>query len=1115
MGFVMLRFPERRRAHVDGVKAGYTNEVLNIDRGMHVFAVDGDDYRPVELKVMVQGTSPTEPLVIEFFRKDEESGSPASKASAGRKQESPSPAVESASSSPPPHAPGAAYDQELRTLIRVAAMAGSTKGLQRAVNYTTLLIGFAFCVDTAPRFLQVHPGWQRKELLASRDLTPESNNEMRFVHEAENNFSLPADASMYSGSAIRMLELARDIAVRVGADGTVLGPRHLLAAYLFATPSEHVEDLRRWGLAEPRVGRDFLSFAVSQWTSEGWRQLDASGGAADEPQAQAVAATLERALYVATFGSDDPSRERRDLLDAKYEARAFARIAASRDTRLPLSVGVFGEWGAGKTFFMGVMSDEVERLSKGAEKEGEPSLFLPDIVQIKFNAWHYIETNLWASLVEYIFSELDRSLRRNRTPEEEQEVERLFEQLSTSRLLKLEAIEDLIVKRDERKKAQEEVERARADYERALLRQPALTSSDFWSTVLEAFKQELRGDDATRKEADRLEGLAGALGLKDLKKSAGALNEILKEAQTEVGRARVLNRAMVAKLGQWRWIAAAVLALLVIPGSVLLLKDWLADFRFTAWVGRMNEAVLALSGLLASAGVLAGNAVHSARSALTRLEGVRDKLGKAVNDRIKAEMSVQSGKFAEAERDISKKKNELEQAERKFAEADKRSDEVLRGYKDATARGRLNAFIRDKLASGDYAKHLGLIATIRRDFEQLAQLMADAENDKKSRDEYRRAEEEYQQRLDKLIARAKKMEGLTEKELKELEMKDNTPQPRLFTRIVLYIDDLDRCPSDKVVDVLQAIHLLLYFPLFVVVVAVDARWVSRSLREQFPQLLTENIITARPKGADHPEQKADDKRNTELPAAATSHDYLEKIFQIPYWVRPMDAQASKKYVKGIAGTDFRGAKDIGVPKPENAEAPSPAGTAAQAGTPALAAGPTPVAGSATKLSEAPQYVTRSMTLEQEEQDCLEAFAPYVGGTPRRGLRFVNIYRLVKTSLSEELQKELITEKGGRLASRALITQLAIVTGAPHLAASYFQILASSPPEETLASLRTRVENELSKIPSGGQKQALLGALDCLAQLNQQTNLDTGKFLLRELGRFAPMARRYSFTARPH
>jgi predicted KAP-like P-loop ATPase len=101
---------------------------------------------------------------------------------------------------------------------------------------------------------------------------------------------------------------------------------------------------------------------------------------------------------------------------------------------------------------MGRMHDHVQWLSQRAKAEKEHSLFLADIVQIKFNAWHYIETNLWASLVEYIFSELDRSLQRNE--KSRAQVEELFEQLSTSRLLKLEAIEDLILKRRERKAAE-------------------------------------------------------------------------------------------------------------------------------------------------------------------------------------------------------------------------------------------------------------------------------------------------------------------------------------------------------------------------------------------------------------------------------------------------------------------------------------------------------------------------------------------------------------------------------------------------------------------------------------------------------------------------------------
>ena len=63
-----------------------------------------------------------------------------------------------------------------------------------------------------------------------------------------------------------------------------------------------------------------------------------------------------------------------------------------------------------------------------------------------------------------------------------------------------------------------------------------------------------------------------------------------------------------------------------------------------------------------------------------------------------------------------------------------------------------------------------------------------------------------------------------------------TPPP--LERIVLYIDDLDRCPPRRVVEVLEAVHLMLALELFVVVVAVDARWLIRSLEYHYRELFS-------------------------------------------------------------------------------------------------------------------------------------------------------------------------------------------------------------------------------------------------------------------------------------
>ena len=91
-------------------------------------------------------------------------------------------------------------------------------------------------------------------------------------------------------------------------------------------------------------------------------------------------------------------------------------------------------------------------------------------------------------------------------------------------------------------------------------------------------------------------------------------------------------------------------------------------------------------------------------------------------------------------------------------------------------------------------------------------------------------------------------------------------------RIVITIDDLDRCSERQVVQILEAIHLLLAFPCFVVVAACDARWLETALITAHTQLV--------------PVKEEDAPRSD---YAATPADYLEKIFQIAYWVRPFKA----------------------------------------------------------------------------------------------------------------------------------------------------------------------------------------------------------------------------------
>src|SRR5690606_27908789 len=137
-------------------------------------------------------------------------------------------------------------------------------------------------------------------------------------------------------------------------------------------------------------------------------------------------------LIAARFSSDSPDAD--DLMDVEDEARSFARYIAKEGLDTPLAIGLFGDWGTGKSFFMNRLRRFVGQLA------GRGESWCKDIVQIEFNAWHYIESNLWASLVEHILTELESwSKSRNR----EEEIKALFEQFESAREVERESDEEL------------------------------------------------------------------------------------------------------------------------------------------------------------------------------------------------------------------------------------------------------------------------------------------------------------------------------------------------------------------------------------------------------------------------------------------------------------------------------------------------------------------------------------------------------------------------------------------------------------------------------------------------------------------------------------------------
>jgi hypothetical protein len=90
-----------------------------------------------------------------------------------------------------------------------------------------------------------------------------------------------------------------------------------------------------------------------------------------------------------------------DQLGIQGEVNALCEVILDRDVKPPLAIGLFGSWGAGKSFFMEKMRNRI--FQRTEQSTGE---MIKDVCQIQFNAWHYADTSLWASLAVEIFERL-------------------------------------------------------------------------------------------------------------------------------------------------------------------------------------------------------------------------------------------------------------------------------------------------------------------------------------------------------------------------------------------------------------------------------------------------------------------------------------------------------------------------------------------------------------------------------------------------------------------------------------------------------------------------------------------------------------------------------------
>lgn len=754
-----------------------------------------------------------------------------------------------------------------------------------------------------------------------------------------------------SPRVLNTLETARELAtasnMRHGDPGAELkvGPIHLAGA-LASMRVDAAEEMIAIGIDVPALRTALVAHAAARDESvEVWREV------LGEEETLLSGRPVD-------LNSDEPEAVVRldeswasDPLAIRPDVEAFASLLASRDLEPPLSIGLFGPWGSGKTTFLKRLKRAVQRHADEArQQDAARAAYVPNVVHVEFNAWHYAEEALVSSLVDATIREISAFIKQDSKPGPKEWLDEKLKELE-SRRRQLDAATQLQVA------ASNAVTDAQAALvkceheagERASSLKSALGAT--WNATTKALHN------------DKTVISSGVLG------EIGEGIQDVDELRRRVDQLRSRPGRILGDLG---WVRASLFAALVLvapPLAAILVERLTKTTDFRAVLSAVS-ATFAAIGLWAKA---ASSAVSKVDKAAALVVAEYDK--QVAND-----MAVATARSS----------LRAAQASAQNAET------TLQAARDALARAQVEAanaslpaqtlqLVNSRIEERSYAKELTTLSVARADLETLSRILGAQRSDS----------------------------GTAVTNLRGVD------------RVILYIDDLDRCRPEDVVRVLQLVHMLLAFELFVVVVAVDARWVEQALKQSYPWLSKGKTAGA---ANDSPPKPGAPAIVIEPFDAVTPGDYLEKIFQIAFWLDPMTAGRAASYLTSLVRPPMSA---VGT-----ATAPSPPSTPA-----------------AVKVD-----------ISSVELDYMRALAAYVGSSPRRVKRLVNAYRLIKARLSDAQLAAFVTarETDGRAKSgpyQIVIGLLVIGTGSQSESSAILGALGEWDPrakyEDVVKSFRDR------------------------------------------------------------
>ena len=623
--------------------------------------------------------------------------------------------------------------------------------------------------------------------------------------------------------------------------------------------------------------------------------------------------------------NDSPRGE--DRLAIASEVNALADAIAGKDLDPPLVVGILGGWGSGKSFILHLLQERLrfirnQDVSDDVVRASNPYVGHPYIVH--FDAWTYAKSDLWASLMERILFGLDQQLNLERTVAKQYDLRKgfdLWEIIAHSTSGQLDALE---------KELGQEAVKLIKDWKSG-----AGTAQALWSALEKLREEELKNLEDAKKELAKKQKqsekkLQDAQIASDRKLLASrqsfekelsdkhqqhknTLNQ--KQAALETVQASIVadvdkkidsmarDEAWVPIREEFKSFFGAVandilkksgvqsdgapVSIWMIEREVKLTAKYITGIRkspigiallvfaiisvILTWVFAQIKLASVLPTLAGYTGIL-GGVFGSAYAALTKtnrwfeerqtayeakMEKVKVDKASLRENMLQKQLEAQ---ILPLETEIADIQNQFSNDIKAFEETEVEKLKVLRMNEEKALEG-----LKERQASE--------IQVLQEKVEEHARRAGIPGQSKSLVDliQKRLASGYYHERLGILHQVQKDLQEITEALLPANGYNEDL-FPRGMPRIIILIDDLDRCPPQQVVKVLEAAQLLVKTRLFVVVIAMDVRYITRALEKEYEGIL---VHEGDPSGL----------------------DYAEKIVQIPYRVRPIAPEAMTTYLR--------------------------------------------------------------------------------------------------------------------------------------------------------------------------------------------------------------------------